>query len=349
MTRRWRVGILGLGHWYSCYGLARGLSEYPKAELVAVAYHDEEKTHEFAATFGIDAYLDYDELLSRSDVDIVHIAPPVAEIPQCTISAAEAGKHIVMGKPMAMTIAQADEMVQSVERAGVRCLPFQGIPRLFMADLKRRLDDGLIGEVAIMHATSRWSIAEDWFRSGQPGWFADPAQVPGGAFIDEGIYGIEQLRWLSGSEVVQVEAKMANLVHRDIAVEDWGMATFTFANGIIGTLEACWTINSPKKTGPSPKQNGVIRLEVVGTRGEIIQDRLRVPGQAVLAAGAPNWVFERPAAEPYTPPSPGPLTYLIDCVESDREPVATIQEARKSFVVAMAAYEAARKGSPVQL
>jgi predicted dehydrogenase len=77
-------------------------------------------------------------------------------------------------------------------------------------------------------------------------------------------------RWLSSSEVVQVEAKMANLVHTDIAVEDWGMATFTFANGIIATLEASWTINAPRKSGPSPKQNSVVRLEVVGTRGEII-------------------------------------------------------------------------------
>jgi predicted dehydrogenase len=349
MTRKWRVGILGLGHWYSCNGLARGLAEYAKADLVAVAYHDEDKTREFAATFGIDAHRDYDELLSRDDIDMVHIAPPVADIPQCTIKAAEAGKHMVMGKPMAMTVAEADAMVQSVEKSGVKCVPFQGIYRLYMADLKRRLDEGLIGSIAVMHATSRWSIAEDWFRSGQPGWFADPTQVPGGAFIDEGIYGIEQLRWLSDSKVVQVEAKMANLVHKDIGVEDWGMATFTFENGVIGTLEACWTINSPRKTGPSPKQNGVIRLEIIGTEGEVIQERLRVPGMSVLAAGAPNWVFERPMGEPNTPPSPGPLAHLIDCVESGREPVATIQEARRSFVVAMAAYEAARRGAPVRL
>lgn len=74
MTGKWRAGILGLGHWYSCNGLAQGLSEYPKAELIAVAYHDEGKAHEFSATFDIEAYADYDELLARSDIDIVHIA-----------------------------------------------------------------------------------------------------------------------------------------------------------------------------------------------------------------------------------------------------------------------------------
>ncbi|MCJ7751945.1 MAG: Gfo/Idh/MocA family oxidoreductase, partial [Armatimonadetes bacterium] len=240
--RTWRVAVLGLGHWYSAYGLARGVREYPKAKLVAVAWHNRQQCEEFAGTYGINAYGSYDELLDKEEVDIVHIAPPVAEIPECTIKAAQAGKHIILGKPMAMTLQQADEMVKAVRKAGVKCLCFQGFFRLGMADLKRRLDAGLIGDVVVMHATGRWSIAEDWLSSGRAGWFTDPKQVPGGALIDEGIYAVEQLRWLAGSEVVQVEAKTANLVHKDIAVEDWGMATFTFENGIIATLEASWTI-----------------------------------------------------------------------------------------------------------
>ena len=99
MEKIWRVGILGLGHWYSGFGLARALPEYPKAELVAVAWHHEQHLEEFATTFGVDGYGDYDDLLKREDIDIVHIAPPVAEIPECTIKAAQAGKHMVLGKP----------------------------------------------------------------------------------------------------------------------------------------------------------------------------------------------------------------------------------------------------------
>ena len=203
MTRKWRVGILGLGHWYSAYGLARSLPEYPKAELAAVAWHDRQQLDEFARTFKVEAYGDYGELLKREDIDIVHIAPPVAEIPDCTVQAAQAGKHIILGKPMAMTAAQANEMVVAVETAGVKCVAFQGLMRLRDSALKARLDEGLIGDIIVMHHTGRWSIAEDWFRSGKPGWFADPRQVPGGSFIDEGIYAVEQLRWLAGSEVVR--------------------------------------------------------------------------------------------------------------------------------------------------
>jgi hypothetical protein len=74
-----------------------------------------------------------------------------------------------------------------------------------------------------------------------------------------------------------------------------------------------------------------------------------VPGRAVLAAGASGWVFEREAGEPFGPPSPFPLDHLIECVESDRQSAASIQEARKSFRVALAAYQSARVGQPISL
>jgi predicted dehydrogenase len=348
-VKRWRVGILGLGHWYSCYGLARALAGYPRAELVAVASPQADHRDEFARSFGIEVHPDHAALLARSDVDIVHIATPVAEIPAATIAAANAGKHVVLGKPMAMTVAQADGMVAAVERTRVACVAFQGMARLRAAALKRRLDQGLVGRIMAMHSVARWSIAEDWYRSGRPGWFADPAQVPGGAFIDEGIYAIEELRFLAGSEVVRVEARMANLVHEELAVEDWGLATFTFANGILATLEAGWTVAAPRRTGPSPKQNGTLRLEIIGNEGEVVEERLRRPGLAVLASGAASWVFESPSDEPFGPTTPQPLDHLIDCLEKGAPPVASIQEARRSFVVALAAYDAARKDGPVTL
>ncbi len=347
--KTWRVALLGLDHWYSAYALARALPEYRKAELVAVACGDSTKLDAFTSAFGVEGCADCSELLQRDDIDIVQIASRVSEIPDLAIQAARAGKHLILGKPMAMTLDQAERMVRAVEAAGVVCVPFQGIMRLRSSELKSRLEQGEIGDIVVMHQTSRWSIAEDWHHSGQPGWFADPKHVPGGALIDEGIYWLDMLRWLAQSEVVKVEAKTANLVHKDIEVEDWGLAVFTFANGIIATLEGSWTINAPRKTGPSPKQNSVVRLEVIGSRGEIIEQFFRDPGRAVLASGASNWIFERQAADLLAPGVPMPLDHLIDCLENDRPPIATIRDARKSFMAAMAAYESVREGRPVVL
>lgn len=349
MARVWRVGVIGLGHWYSAYALARELREYPKARLVAVAWGDQVQREEFAGRFNIEAHSSHEELLARDDVDVVHICPPVADIPSATIAAARAGKHMVLSKPLAMTVTQADEMVAAVRKAGVKCVPFQSLFRLASARLKEQLDAGAIGDVVVMHATGRWSIAEDWFRSGRPGWFADPEQVPGGAFIDEGIYDIERHCWLAGSKVVRVEAKIANLVHKDIAVEDWGFATLTFANGIIATLEAAWTINAPQKSGPSPKHNSVRRLEIIGTRGEILEDGLREPGFGILAGGSKAWTFERCQGEFFAPARPIALDYLIHCLENSAEPETRIEDARTALAVALAAYTSARNGKPVDL
>ena len=345
----YRVGIMGLGHWYSAYGLARGLIEYPKAELVACASTNENKASQFANTFGIAYYNRYDDMLNDAAIDIVLIAATVSEIPACTELAARAGKHIILGKPMAMRLEQADQMVSLIESAGVLCVPFQAIARLGALGLKQRIKNNEIGDIAIMHQTSRWSLAEDWFQSGTPGWFVDPEHVPGGALIDEGIYAIELFSWLADSEIVEVEARVANLVHKDIDVEDWSMATFSLRNGVIATLEAAWTINAPRKSGPSPKQNAVVRLEVIGTRGEIISQSFRDPGLEVLAAGADNWTFERQAGELFGPLSPGPIAHLIDCLEREQQPVSTIADAHHSFLAAMAAYESVRQGKPVQL
>ncbi len=348
MSKVWRVGVLGLGHWYSAYGLARALPEYPKAELVAAAWHDASQLDEFCETFGIAGSVEYEAVLRRDDVDIVHLAPPVSEMSDLAIRAARAGKHIILGKPMAMTLAEADRIVEAVEEAGVVCIPFQAITRFRYADLRDRIARGEIGEVAVLHGTARWSIAEDWYRSGSPGWFVDPSKVPGGALIDEGIYWIDLFGWLAGSTVAEVQARTANLVHRDLGVEDWGQATFVYENGIIATLEGSWTINAPRATGPSPKQNSVVRLEVVGTEGEIADQWFRDPGRYVLRAGAADWAFERSSSAPFAPPTPMPLAHLIECLETDTAPIAGVRDAREAFAAAMVAYESARQGRSVR-
>jgi predicted dehydrogenase len=347
--KRWRVAQVGLGHWYSAYNVARALREYPRAELAGVSWRDRAQLEAFATTFGIPACDDEEALITRDDVDIVQIGAPVSDMARLTIRAAEAGKHVLVGKPIAMTLDEADRMAAAIEKAGVVCVPMQTSMRQRVLGLKARVDRGDVGALTLLHATARWSIAEDWFRSGRPGWFADPAQVPGGAFIDEGIYWIDCLRWLSGSEVVEVHARMANLFHRDLAVEDWGQAMLLFANGVRATLEAGWTITAPRATGPSPKQNSVVRLEIVGAAGEITDQMFRAPGRAVLAAGAADWVYERQSEEMLAPLVPQPLDHLIDCLEHGRTPLATLHDARTSLAIALACYQSAREGRSVRL
>src|SRR4029450_7210802 len=142
--------VIGLGHWYSAYGLARALPEYPAATLVAAAWPEPQKVEGATSTFKVPGYLDYRELLQREDVDIVHIATPVSEMADVAIATARAGKHMVLGKPMAMTVADADRMVEAVEQSGVSCFPFQAIGRLRISDLVARIRGGEISDVTII-------------------------------------------------------------------------------------------------------------------------------------------------------------------------------------------------------
>ena len=121
---------------------------YPRAELVAAAWPDANQLAAFTSAFGIKGYRDYQELLDNENIDIVLIAAPVALIPELAIRSARAGKHIVLGKPMAMTVDEADRMIEAVDRAGVLCFPYQGIMRLRGADLKHRIDAGQIGDLS---------------------------------------------------------------------------------------------------------------------------------------------------------------------------------------------------------
>ena len=77
MHKKWRVAVLGLGHWYSAFNLARALPDYPRAELVGAWWHHPMQLSAFASRFGVRVHADYRELLDRDDVDIVHLAAPV--------------------------------------------------------------------------------------------------------------------------------------------------------------------------------------------------------------------------------------------------------------------------------
>jgi predicted dehydrogenase len=88
-------------------------------------------------------------------------------------------------------------------------------------------------------------------------------------------------------------------------------------------------------------------MELLGTRGEIIDQWFRSPGRAVLAAGAADWIFERQPEQKFSGTFPLALDHLVECLESKRKPDVTIQQARSAFRAAMAAYESAREGKPV--
>lgn len=329
------------------FWVARYLNEAPEAKLIAVSDPRPDKLKEFAERFKADVHYDYYELLRRDDIDIAVILAPPAKIPQYMIASAEAGKHIFISKPMAMSLKEADQALTSVKKSGVKLVAFESFVKL----MKKPPIDA-IGNVLAITTILHQGIAEDWYHSGTPGWFADPKQVPGGAFIDEGIYQIEAHRFYAGSEVKRVNyARMENLVFKSLAVEDFGQANLTFENGIISSLEIGWTITQPepKNKGSLAKANAYHCTTIIGSEGEIISGGLHSPDEAVLSKASPYWVFNRPMPETAANPSFPVLEHLIECIEKDEKPEASGEDARKSLEIALAVYRSAKTNSAVLL
>ena len=208
---------------------------------------------------------------------------------------------------------------------------------------------GEFGDLAVLHQTSRWSIAEDWYQSGTPGWFVDPAQVPGGAFIDEGIYWIDLFRWLAAARSSRSRRRPPTWSTRTSPSRTGGWRRSPSPTASTRRL---------KPPGPSTRRDRpALRPNTTASSGSRSSARAAststsgsaIPGGRCCAAGADNWVFERQAEPPFSAVTPFPLDHLIDCLESGRPSPANIDEARKSFVVAMAAYQSAREGRPVHL
>ena len=332
-----RFGFVGLDHWYNAFPTLEELKQNPDAEVVALAHRDAARAREASGRFGVPVAASYDEVIGREDVDAVCVFTSTDEVADVSIRALEAGKAVVAIKPMAMNLADADRVVEAVRRTGGRYFPNDAARRFSPANVQFKgwIEEGKIGDLLAAHCVFRAGLPRDWPDSQTPGWFADPSRAPGGAFIDHAVYHVDVLRWLFGSEVVSVTAMMANVRHKEVAVEDWGHAVLRFANGMVGTIEDTWT------SGPgAPKE----AIEIVGSRGSLINDsavgRMVVTGEF----GLNGWLHV-----PVPATRASFINHVIRVLRGDEQPVSTAEEARTNLAVCLAIYEAARSGREVRV
>ena len=344
------VGIAGLDHWYAGIGAADQLRNSKRARVVAVAHRDAEKLHEFAQERGIlTATTDYRAIAETEGVDVVVTACTTAENVDLCIAAARRGKHIVSVKPFAMSLADADRLAAVVRETGVHFYSFDAIQRLSpqMRLYKQWIGEGRIGapiSVTIVQRASLHGASMDWpGRRNDHTWWRDPRQVPGGGWIDHAIYHVDGLRWLLDDEVARVTGVARTLKHPELAkeLEDFGVALLEFRKGTVATIEVTWT---------GQPDAGMSLTQLVGTEGQIVFDatltgKLAVSGNFDTPAGR-GWTM-------FTPPARrgagGPVEHLVECLESGRQPAATIDDSRATLAACLAFYEAARSGASVTL
>jgi predicted dehydrogenase len=215
---------------------ARGVLAHPGGELVAAANWREESLRSLAERHGIPRITtDWRELVADPEVDAVIIGTPNALHAPQAIACLEAGKHVLVEKPMARTLAEAEAMNTAAAASGRRlmvahCWRFHDDVRA----LRARIAGGELGEIT---KTRGYGVHAGW---GPSGWFTDPELAGGGALLDMGVHAIDTVRFLLGDPALESVCARIATRYGDYAVDDDGLLLIAWANGTSSLVESGW-------------------------------------------------------------------------------------------------------------
>ena len=229
-----RFGLVGCGSIGPTHARAlQALSE--SANLVACADVVPERAAAFAEEFGLMA-VTYDEILADPEIDAVTVCVPSGLHAAIGVPALQAGKHVVVEKPMEITLDACDRLIQAQRESG-RTLAVISQHRFDPASIlvRQSLENGDLGKIVFADARVPWYRTQEYYDSGD--WRGTWALDGGGALMNQGVHTVDLMRWLCGP-VATVYAQARTATHERIEVEDVVAATLAFQNGAIGSLMA---------------------------------------------------------------------------------------------------------------
>lgn len=303
---------------------------------------------EAAARFGVPCEASYEALLARGDVAVVCICTPSGLHAGQAIAAAHAGKHALVEKPMALTLADAGAMIAAFHAEDRRLgVALQRRTDPTFRAVRSAIDAGALGKLILGAITIPYYRGQHYYDSAD--WRGTWALDGGGALMNQGIHLLDVLVWYMGG-VAEVRASMATLAHQ-IEVEDSLAATLRFASGALGSVVAT--------TAAAP--GFPHRVEIYGNRGGV-----QIEGESIarweVDAPPPAEIATTLAARRPTVAgagvSPGGIAItghvrliedMVSAIRERRSPLVSGEDGRRSLAVVQAIYEAARAGSAVRL
>jgi UDP-N-acetyl-2-amino-2-deoxyglucuronate dehydrogenase len=337
-----RFGLVGLGMGGETH--ARQLSIIPGVALLGVYGRNHDRTRAFAGRFHVPrVYTTFDAMLGDPEVDAVIVATPHGLHRDFAVRAAGAGKHVIVEKPLEVTLPRAQDIITACEAGGVTLgVIFQMRFGNAAQRLKRAIDGGAFGRIIIADVIDKEFRTPDYYA--RDAWRGTVAYEGGGALMTQSIHVLDLVQWLAGP-VTSVFAKTKTALHA-IEVEDLVTAVATFANG------ACGVIESSTAAYPAFKS----RVEIHGTNGSAIINgewdetmfwRTRTGGEGSDAP--PGFTFAD-VSDPRRMPEERhrvQLEEFVAAVRAGRPPAVSGREALTSLALAMAIYESAATGREV--
>jgi UDP-N-acetyl-2-amino-2-deoxyglucuronate dehydrogenase len=315
-----------------------------RASLVAVVDPNTSRAAAIAEKYGARPYPDAASAYAAEEIDSIAVCVPSGLHAQIAIEAMQAGKDVLIEKPIATTVADADRIIET-ERSTGRTVAVVSQRRFQppVAFIKRAVSEGKLGRITTGFAESVLFRSQAYYDSDD--WRGTIALDGGGALINQGIHALDLLLWMMGKPV-RVSARTRLLAHERIEVEDVAAAMIDFESGAIGVVLA--------STAADPGLP--VRVSVQGDQGVAVLEGDELRSFAAASAGSdidqtiaqlnsiaePDWnavdLAHRAQYEDF-----------IDAVRAGRPPMISTTDGRLSLAVILAIYESARTGLPVEL
>ena len=258
--QRLRIGLIGAGGWGAMH--ARTYASTPSAHLWGIADLDPARAGELARTHGVQAYSHWQALLDDPNVQAVAVVTPDFAHEDIILAAAEAGKHILAEKPLAMSVEACERILETAQRAGVKLMV--DFHARFSPPIHKAWESVRAGEIgrpvhAYYRLNDRISVPTQmlsWAARSSVLWFV-------------GSHAVDTVRWLVGDEVCRVYAVSRSGVLTGMGIEtpDYYQSVLEFRNGTTAIVENSWIL---PETAPSLVD---VKCELVGTRGALYVDQ----------------------------------------------------------------------------
>lgn len=345
-----KLAVLGLHNHYHAFPMA-GFVQQGIDGIAIAAVFDERQGYaaDFARQFGIPTVApSRDALLADPGIDAVLVMSHTAAHRGDVIACAGAGKHVLLDKPIALTVAEAEEMVAAADAAGIVFTLAYHVRFLPAYQRARQLiEAGVIGRPMTMKMSIRCPLryVTDTPTSDVPGWYADPALAGGGGFLDHAVHYSDAMRYLLGSEGVSVFGQIARLTDHALAVDDYGVCLVTTDRGEIVTLESTW--HAADWYSPMTSMEECL---IVGTAGEIHvhhqkSPQLEVSGRGIDGRQYFDWQGDDRQMIAYRQM----LVAFAEAIAGKRKPVADGRDGLRALAIIEAAYTSSATGQVVAI
>lgn len=333
-------GIIGCG--FIAKKHAQAIEKIPSANLIAICDRVPEAMEYYTENYKAKAYTDSAEMLKNPEIDVVCICTPSGLHAVIAEQVAAAKKHIVLEKPIAMTIDETDRIINAAKSNNVKLtIVHPNRYRTAVQETKKLLDQGLLGKVSHANCLVNWNRGQEYYD--QAPWRGTKAH-DGGVLMNQAIHNLDLLLWFMGKpkEIFSMEATRL----RDIDAEDVSTGVIRFESGALANVQASTTVY-PKNFEESITIFGEKGTIKIGGQNALYFEKLEV---ADLNDSEINELINKVKNDPWgTPGHQRIIEEMIYSIENNIEPSVTGEDGKNALILVLAFYESAETKSMISI